>query len=57
MSIIAPMKHGSWVIFRGIGVKYIDNAINFMSSSDMIRPLRIEYPDAYYHVMNRGRGR
>lgn len=23
----------------------------------MTRPLRIEYPDAYYHVMNRGRGR
>ncbi len=23
----------------------------------MSRPLRIEYPDAYYHVMNRGRGR
>jgi REP element-mobilizing transposase RayT len=23
----------------------------------MARPLRIEYPDAWYHVMNRGRGR
>jgi REP element-mobilizing transposase RayT len=23
----------------------------------MSRPLRIEYPDAYYHVLNRGRGR
>jgi len=23
----------------------------------MPRPQRIEYPDAYYHVMNRGRGR
>ena len=23
----------------------------------MTRPLRIEYPDAFYHVMNRGRGR
>jgi len=23
----------------------------------MPRPLRIEYEDAYYHVMNRGRGR
>ncbi len=23
----------------------------------MVRPLRIEYEDAYYHVMNRGRGR
>ena len=23
----------------------------------MTRPLRIEYEDAYYHVMNRGRGR
>ncbi len=23
----------------------------------MVRPLRIEYNDAYYHVMNRGRGR
>lgn len=23
----------------------------------MSRPLRIEYPGAYYHVMNRGRGR
>ena len=23
----------------------------------MSRPLRIEYEDAYYHVMNRGRGR
>jgi putative transposase len=23
----------------------------------MSRPLRIEYPDAYYHVINRGRGR
>lgn len=22
----------------------------------MARPLRIEYPDAWYHVMNRGRG-
>ena len=24
--------------------------------STMSRPLRIEYPDAWYHVMNRGRG-
>ena len=24
------------------------------ASSPMARPLRIEYPDAYYHVMNRG---
>ena len=23
----------------------------------MARPLRIEYPDAWYHVMNRGAGR
>ncbi len=23
----------------------------------MARPLRIEYPDAFYHVMNRGAGR
>ena len=23
----------------------------------MARPLRIEYKNAYYHVMNRGRGR
>ena len=23
----------------------------------MARPLRIHYKDAYYHVMNRGRGR
>ncbi|MEE4244449.1 MAG: transposase [Kangiellaceae bacterium] len=23
----------------------------------MVRPLRVEYEDAYYHVMNRGRGR
>ena len=23
----------------------------------MVRPLRIEYEDAFYHVMNRGRGR
>jgi len=23
----------------------------------MARPLRIEYPDAVYHVMNRGKGR
>ncbi len=23
----------------------------------MARPLRIEYPDAYYHVMNRGLNR
>ena len=23
----------------------------------MARPLRIEYADGYYHVMNRGRGR
>jgi REP element-mobilizing transposase RayT len=23
----------------------------------MARPLRIEYEDAYYHVMNRGKGR
>ena len=22
----------------------------------MSRPLRVEYPDAYYHVMSRGRG-
>jgi hypothetical protein len=23
----------------------------------MVRPLRIEYENAFYHVMNRGRGR
>jgi hypothetical protein len=28
-----------------------------MWSTDMSRLLRIEYPDAYYHVTNRGRGR
>jgi putative transposase len=28
-----------------------------MAIGDMVRPLRIQYPGAWYHVMNRGQRR
>ena len=40
-----------------IGVKSLLILFNGLFSPFMSRPLRIEYKNAYYHVMNRGRGR
>jgi REP element-mobilizing transposase RayT len=48
------MVERSWLMI----IKYhIDVLYLYPHYSPMPRPLRIEYEDAYYHVMNRGRGR
>jgi hypothetical protein len=40
----------------GMGVKFLLNSQTILCYwNRLARPLRIDYPDAWYHVMNRGR--
>jgi putative transposase len=55
---IGRLQSDLQAISPGKGVKYhIDCFYLCAYTSRMPRPLRIEYENAYYHVMNRGRGR
>jgi REP element-mobilizing transposase RayT len=50
------MAHGTWHMAMAKGSSLLLTfIILFYIQSSMARPLRIEYPDAWYHIMNRGR--
>ena len=47
---------GRWGSRTWVGVKSVlDTCLFFWYKNCMSRPLRIEYKDAWYHAMNRGR--